>query len=332
MVLIVTASRSSQPSRWWLVAAALLVVLWALPRAAPRLKAVIAAPSEVSAPRAARSSAYRVARSGYQAASYVAPAPALAAQLRDADDLMAFIEHAKIDPGAGGYYYALKAYDFCAREAKVAGHVPRLEEMFMSAQGAVDVRQMSAWFRISALCRNFPDSSRDLNYFALAEEGLNAGDPKLALALRLERLSAAPLESAELRDPEARADLLARIFALHDPVLLRDLALELQVLQATVSFSLDGEPLTPEDGDRLVDSLMFIACSWGGACGRIDDRAALLSCAHQGVCVPLPYEADMDTRMQRMVESLLATNGTALRFAPPEPVAAATATALRRAL
>jgi hypothetical protein len=320
MVLIGTISHSAQPSRWWLVVAALLVLFWGAQQSAIRLKTAPTGLHETGSQQTTRALKNRGGH--YYAASYVQSTPELALQLRDADDLMAFIERAKIDPGAGGYYYALKAYDFCSREAKVAGRVPRLDELFSNAHGLIDVRQVSAWMRISALCRNFPESSRDMSYFALAEEGLNAGDPKLALALRLERLSAAPLESVELKDPDARADLLMRIFAMHDPVLLRDLALELQVLQATVSFSLDDEALSPEDGDRLVDALMFIACTWGGTCGRIDDRAALLSCAHQGVCVPLPYGADMDARSRRMVDSLLATNGTALRFAPPEPVAA----------
>jgi hypothetical protein len=317
MVLIGTISHSAQPSRWWLVAAALLVVVWSWQRPAANQPAAAIVHKESVSKRAARH-----AYPAYHAAHNTQPVPTLALQLRDADDLMAFIERAKIDPASGGYYYALKAYDFCAREAKVAGRVPRLDELFSNAHGLLDVRQVSAWLRISALCRNFPESSRDMSYFALAEEGLTAGDPKLALALRLERLSAAPLDSAELRDADARTDLLTRIFAMHDPVLMRDLALELQVLQATVSFSLDDQTLTPEEGDKLVDALMFIACTWGGTCGRIDDRAALLSCAHQGVCVPLPYGADMDARMLRMVDSLLATNGTALRFAPPEPVAA----------
>lgn len=320
MVLIGTISHSAQPSRWWLVVAAILVILWCwLPstdsRRSPR--------SSAQQVETRTASFHRSVRTAYFPGQGEVPSvTSLGTQLRDADDLMAFIERAKIDPASGGYYYALKAYDFCSREAKVAGRVPRLDELFSSVQGLIDVRQVSAWLRISALCRNFPESSREMNYLALAEEGLNAGDPKLALALRLERLSVAPLESAELRDADVRADLLARIFAMRDPALLRDLARELQVLQSTVNFTLDDETLSPEDGDRLVDSLMFIACTWGGTCGRIDERAALLSCAHQGVCVPLPYGAEMDGRMYRMVDTLLSSSGTALRFAAPKPIAA----------
>ena len=335
MVLIGTVSNSAQPSRWWLVVAAVLVILWGWsysPASAQRAFRLFSQPVRTDSAQPARASriAFSSNTSNTSGAVFASGPGDLAMQLRDADDLMAFIDRAKIDAASGGYYYALKAYDFCSREAKVAGRVPRLDELFAGVQGLIDVRQVSAWLRISALCRNFPESTRDMSYFALAEEGLNAGDPKLALAIRLEHLSAAPMESAELRDPDARADLLRRIFALRDPTLLRDLALELQVLQPTVNFMLEDEALTPEDSDRLVDALMHIACTWGGTCGRIDERAALLSCAHQGVCVPLPYGAEMDTRMHRMVDALLSSGGTALQFAAPKPIAAANPVAAKR--
>lgn len=325
MVLTGTVSHSTQPSRWWLAVAALLVVTWGWQHffaVSQHDQRPVSVAHQTGSAQGDRARGF--ARVPHVATpSFIAPSTDLAAQWRDTDDLMAFIERAKIDPAAGGYYYALKAYDFCAREAKVAGRVPRIEELFSGMQGFIDVRQVNAWMRISALCRNVPESSRELNYLALTEEGQQAGDPKLALLLRLERLSAAPLESAELRDADARADLLTRIFAAHDPALMRDLARELQALQPVLNFTLDDEVLTPEDSDRVVDALMYIACAWGGTCGRIDESAALLSCAHQGVCVPLPYAADPDARLRRMVDTLLSTNGTALQFAAPRPVAAA---------
>ena len=256
------------------------------------------------------------------------PTP-LAWQLRASDDLMDFIERARFYPASGGFYYALKAYDFCAREAKVSGRIPRLEDLLQADEPLPDIRRLSAALRIANLCRGFVQpQALPFSYISLTEDGQTQGDPKLALSQRLERLSAVTAESEEFSDPVARAAMLNALLATRDPWLLRDLAAELQLIEAKVTLVIDGEAIAPEEHQAFFAALNLAACELGAACGADDDWYQLLACSQAGKCAApqvagsndllraTPHEQRIYGLQQRILYRLLHAASGWLDFVP----------------
>lgn len=220
--------------------------------------------------------------------------PPLVWQLRDSDDLIDFIERARLQPASGGYYYALKAYDFCAREAKVSGRIPRPEDLLLD-DPLPDLRRLSAALRIATLCRGFAQpQALPFSYISLTEEGQTLGDPKLALLQRLERLSTAYAQSEEFTDPVARSAMLNALLATRDPWLLRDLAAELRLIETKVTLVIDGEAIAPEEHEAFFVALNLAACELGAACSADDDWYQLLACSQAGECDAMGVAGSQD--------------------------------------
>lgn len=260
-------SGASRPSQLWLWIAALLVVGWALNRW----------PGAAALPSAERLPAARMAAH--------APGGALsAASFRHAapmhSDLGTLIAAARETTSSGSHYRALRALDFCARQAR---HM--LDDRQMTATDEpffTDPRQAVALAQIRAMCERDVGSST-LDYYALTEEGLERPDPILSLSLRLERLSAAPHESSDLQDAAMRRDLITRIFATGEPALLGDLAAELALLSPRLRFTVAGMEVEPEANDALIAALRDLAC---GSAGCHSHREQLLRCAASAQCDP----------------------------------------------
>ena len=244
---------------------------------------------------------------------------------------MGYIERARFDPASGGFYYALKAYDFCAREAKVSGHLPRLEDLLLTDGPVPDIRKLSAALRIAALCRGFVQpQALPFSYISLTEEGQTLGDPKLALSQRLERLSAATAQSEEFSDPAARATMLNALLATRDPWLLRDLAAELRLIEAKITLVIDGAALVPEEHPAFFAAFNLAACELGAPCSADNDWYQLLACSGAGTCDapqaaanndPLhaaPYDPRSHSLQQKIRYRLLNTASGWLDFVPRE--------------
>ncbi len=272
--------------------------------------------ASVSAPTYAPPPA-RLASTPFLSHAAAIPTP-LAWQLRDSDDLMDFIERARFHPASGGFYYALKAYDFCTREAKVSGRIPRLEDVLLPDEPLPDIRRISATLRIATLCRSFAQTQvLPFSYISLIENGQTLGDPKLALAQRLEKLSATTSQSEGFNDPVARAALLNALFATRDPWLLHDLAAELQLIETKITVVIDGEAIAPEEQEAFFAALYVAACELDAACSADDDWYQLLACSQAGKCDAQPIASINDLLLQQRIRHrLLHATGGWMDFVP----------------
>lgn len=293
----VPQSGASRPGPLWLWVAALLVLGWLFNRWP-------LTPVETQ-PQAAGSQPARIA-AGIPRAS-VRP-PRFHHAKAWPSDLGSLIATARETASVGSHYRALRTLDFCARQAH---HM--LEDRPLGAkEDAVfsDPRQAAALLQIRALCAR-DEGSETLDYYALAEEGLARPDPILSLALRLERLSAAPHESEDLQDAAMRRDLITRIFAMQEPALLSDLANELSLLSPRLAFTVAGVPVEPEAHDALIAALRDLGC---GAAGCFDAREQLLRCAAAAQCDPATDAAPSSWQRARFLALLQFSGGRALDF------------------
>ena len=213
----------------------------------------------------------------------------LAQQFHDSDNLMTYIEQAMLEPETGGYYYALKAYDLCAREAKVAGHILYAEEFFTAEDHIPSAAQFTAAEHLARLCRGFIDTQTEpLSYAALLDEGLSLNDAKLRLSQQLEKISA--VTEIEQNGLPTRAMLLKAVFASRDSWLMQDLAAELRLIQDKIHFIVNGERIANEENTALIDAIDALACELGTSCSSYHEKNRLLICAHTGQCA-IEYHA-----------------------------------------
>lgn len=220
----------------------------------------------------------------------------LAQQFHDSDNLMAYIEQAMLEPEAGGYYYALKAYDLCTREVRVAGHILYAEELFIVEDHMPSAAQFIAAERLARLCRDFIDTQTEpLSYAALLDEGLSLNDAKLRLSQQLEKISA--VTEIEQNGLPMRAMLLKAVFASRDSWLMQDLAAELRLVQSKIQFIVDGKRIANEENKALIDAIDELACELGTNCGSYHEKNRLLICAHTGQCA-IEYHASDVARTQ----------------------------------
>ncbi|MBL8519322.1 MAG: hypothetical protein JNK75_01505 [Betaproteobacteria bacterium] len=198
--------------------------------------------------------------------------------------LLHAIAAVRSQPAHGGYYRALKAYDFCAREARLTLDTLHAEGLPPAVAHAP--RQRAAQQGLLQLCAGFfPQRLTDIDYHALAEEGLQRGDGKLIQLHALERLSAG-WERMDAGEREQSHALIATLLAEGDADLLVDLAQELEVLMNAAVLSLGERALTPVESFEVLDGLRLLACQRGGACQRDSGWHALLACASAGECEP----------------------------------------------
>ncbi|MDX2218395.1 MAG: hypothetical protein SF172_05170 [Burkholderiales bacterium] len=292
-------SGATRPSQLWLWVAVFLVLGWLLNRWPAQTTMPLAA---VHADRIT-AQADRSAVQGISQRFHFASPPA---------DLGALISAARESSSAGSHYRALRALDFCARQARhmLEDH----PEDALTDDRSADPRQLAALMQIRALCARDAGSAT-LDYYALAEEGLERPDPVLSLALRLERLSAAPHESSDLHDAGQRRELITRIFASREPALIDDLANELSLLSPRLSITVAGAEVEPAAHAALIAALRDLAC---GSAGCADDeslsRARLLRCAAVAQCDPLPDSAPASWERTRFLALLQFSGGRALDF------------------
>lgn len=223
-------------------------------------------------------------------------------------DLGSLIATARESSSTGSHYRALRALDFCARQAR---HM--LDDRQNDAGDETlfaDPRQSVALMQIRALCARAEGAAMP-DYYALAEEGLERPDPVLALSLRLERLSAAPHDSPELQDAALRRDLILRIFATEEPALLGDLANELSLLGSRLTFTVAGVEVEPESQPALIAALRDLAC---GSAGCFEAREQLLRCAASAQCDPSADHAPASWQRMRFLALLQFSGGRALDF------------------
>ena len=201
------------------------------------------------------------------------------ARLDASADLLTFIASARHDPVPGGHYLALKAYDFCAREARQT-----LEALNESNVLALHDKQRNAQQALLNLCAGFsPRRFADLDFHALAEEGLRIGDAKLVTFHALERASAG-WERMDAAERAAVHRTIASVLSDGDAELLIDLAQELEVLMNVATLSLGARTLSSSESLEVLDGVRLLACERGGACTRESAWHLTLACASAGEC------------------------------------------------
>ena len=203
-------------------------------------------------------------------------------------DLFDFVESIRRRPVPGGHYLALKAYDFCTREARLT--LDAMSGVNEDARTAIvaDGRQLDAQAKLARLCGTFRFRNvAALDYYLLVEEGLQMQDSRLTLSRRLERLSA-QWDTASRDDGPSRQGLIADVLSGGDGWLIRDLAGEFEVILHTGQLMIGGQPVDPAESADVIQALWIMACENGAACARDGEWQQVLACASAGECAPEP--------------------------------------------
>lgn len=207
-------------------------------------------------------------------------------RLANSVDLLDFVESIRRKPVHGGHYLALKAYDFCTREARqtldalVDGTANGSDSAFTTIDGA----QLDAQASLARLCGTFRRRNlAEFDYYLLAEEGLQLRDERLIAARRIDRLGA-HWDTSSHEDAPARQALIAEILSGGDGWLIRDLADEFEAILHTGQLVIGGVTVSPTEVADAIDALRVMACERGAACTRDGEWRRLLACASAGEC------------------------------------------------
>ncbi len=217
--------------------------------------------------------AHEIARDTHRLHSSIADAA-----LVESDGLLAFVRQVRRSHVPGGHYLALKAYDFCTREARLT-----LDALSHGSEPVADGRQLDAQARLARLCAGFRERTEAMDYYLLAEEGLQQHDFRLVTSRRLERLSS-HWDSTSRDEESARRQLMSEVLSGGDAWLIRDLAAELEVVLHTGCMKVGGEIVPAREAADVVDAIRLIACEQGSACSREGEWQQLLACAGAGEC------------------------------------------------
>ena len=244
-------------------------------------------------------------------------------RLAASSDLLDFVESIRRHPVPGGHYLALKAYDFCTREARLTLDALGDENDDGGAVLFVDDRQLDAQARLARLCGTFGQRNRvnraALDYYLLAEEGLQAQDSRLITARRLERLSA-QWDTVSRDDSASRQLLIADVLTRGDGWLIRDLAGEFEVILHTGQLMISGQPVDPAESADVIEALLMMACEYGGSsvpCTRDGEWQQLLACASAGECAPAPFIAGGNAlRWRNRIREALLVGSTGIDVVP----------------
>ena len=205
-------------------------------------------------------------------------------RLANSADLLTFVESIRRHPVHGGHYLALKAYDFCTREARQTLDALMDSVANETAFAAVAAAQLNAQANLARLCGTFRHRNlAEFDYYLLAEEGLKMQDERLITARRIDRLGA-QWDTASREEVPARQTLIAEILSGSDGWLIRDLADEFEVILHTGQFIIGGVTVAPADTADAIAALRMIACERGAACTRDSEWRRLLACASAGEC------------------------------------------------
>lgn len=274
-------------------------------RQAPsRLSPVRATPPQVS-----------ISRTRSRPALYTAAGERSAEErLATSADLLDFVESIRRRPVPGGHYLALKAYDFCTREARLTLDAMMGANEDVHTAVVADGRQLDAQARLARLCGTFRQRNSGnlagLDYYLLVEEGLQAQDSRLMLARRLERLSA-QWDTTSRDDSPSRQNLITDVLTGGDGWLIRDLAGEFEVILHTGQLMIGGQAVDSSESADVIQALWIMACENGAACARDGEWQQLLACASAAECAPEPAFAHGNALRwrSRIREVLLAGTG-----------------------
>lgn len=221
-------------------------------------------------------------------------------------DLLEFIGSIRLHPVPGGHYLALKAYDFCTREARLT--LDAMSGTIAESGTIATGRQLEAQAGLARLCGTFRYRNvAALDYYLLAEEGLQMRDARLIAARRLERMSA-QWDTSSHDDSPSRQTLIADVLTSGDGWLIRDLAGEFEVILHTGQLMIGGQLVDPAESQDAIDALWIMACEYGAPCSRDGEWQRMLACASAGECAPAPAIATGNALRwrNRIREALLA--------------------------
>lgn len=214
--------------------------------------------------------------------------PSAEERLASSANLLDFVQSIRENPVTGGHYLALKAYDFCTREARLTLDAISDAAEQSAATIIADGRQLDAQARLTQQCGTFRNRQLlALDYYLIVEEGLEAQDPRMLMARRMEKLSA-QWDTASRDDAHARQTLIADVLRSGDGAMVRDLAGELEVVLHSGRMMIAGQTISQTDSADVIDALRLIACEQGGPCARENEWQQVLACASAGECSAAP--------------------------------------------
>ena len=182
-----------------------------------------------------------------------------------------------------------------------------------------DGRQLAAQARLAQLCGTFRNQQLlALDYYLIAEEGLQAQDPRLVMARRMERLSA-QWDTTSREDPGVRQTLIADVLRSGDGIMVRDLASELEVVLHSGQMMVGGRAVSLSESADVMDAFRLIACEQGAPCARENEWQQVLACASAGECSPAASIVHANAlRWRDHIRLALLSGPTAIDIVPAE--------------
>ncbi len=245
--------------------------------------------------------------------------PSAEERLAASANLLDFVESIRENPVSGGHYLALKAYDFCTREARLT--LDAFNDMSDQPGAGIitDGRQMDAQARLTQLCGTFRNRQLlALDYYLIVEEGVQAQDPRMLMARRMEKLSA-QWDTSSRDDFHSRQTLIADVLGSGDGAMVRDLAGELEVILHSGQMVIAGRTVSQAESADVIDALRLIACEQGAACTRENEWQQVLACASAGECSTAPAITHVNAmRWREQIREAMRSGLTAIDVIPSE--------------
>lgn len=196
-----------------------------------------------------------------------------------------FVRHALARPEAGGAFYATQVLRRCRTLQATAAPAPEAgataAAASLSTPAASEQARTAAAATLRQRCAGLsPDDLAEARIAQAAADGMERGDPLLAMALRAGK--------AAYQAPERRRSLLFDLLAAGDPLLIQDVALRIAV-QADPDTGVRGHRFEgvfhPQSLDDSVElALYLLPCGLGLDCTRATDWDLLLRCANGFEC------------------------------------------------
>lgn len=196
-----------------------------------------------------------------------------------------FVRHALAQPEAGGAFYATQVLRRCRTLQATAAPAPEAgataAAASLSTSAASEQARTAAAATLRQRCAGLPpDDLAEERIAQAAADGMERGDPLLAMSLRAGK--------AAYQAPERRKSLLFDLLASGDPLLIQDVALRIAV-QADPDTGVRGHRFEgvfhPQSLDDSVElALYLLPCGLGLDCTRATDWDLLLRCANGFEC------------------------------------------------
>ncbi len=245
--------------------------------------------------------------------------PSAEERLATSANLLDFVVGIRENPVPGGHYLALKAYDFCTREARLT--LDAMSDASAQPGGVIvaDGRQLDAQARLAQLCGTFRNRQLlALDYYLIVEEGVEAQDPRMLMARRMEKLSA-QWDTASRDDVHSRLALFSDVLRSGDGAMVRDLASELEVILHSGQMMIAGRAVSQAESADVIDAFRLIACEQGASCTRENEWQQVLACASAAECSPAPAIAHVNAlRWRELIREALLSGPAAIDVVPME--------------